>query len=64
MTVKAIKLTYLDSNDNYIKKDVFFSDKSGFFAESDIGTVDSNQVLNQQQALRLAKYIFRSANEL
>lgn len=60
MTVKAIKLTYLDIDDNYIKKNVFFSDKSGFFTESDIETVDSNQVLNQQQALKLAKYIFRS----
>lgn len=57
---KAIKLTYLDLNDNYIKKDVFFSDKSGFFAESDILVVDSNQVLSETQALRLAKHIFRS----
>ena len=57
---KAIRLTYLDLNDNYIKKDVFFSDKSGFFAESDILVVDSNQVLSETQALRLAKHIFRS----
>lgn len=57
---KAIKLTYLDLNDNYIKKDVFFSDKYGFFAESDILVVDSNQVLSETQALRLAKHIFRS----
>lgn len=32
----------------------------GFFAESDILVVDSNQVLSETQALRLAKHIFRS----
>lgn len=60
MTVKAIKLTYLDSNDNYIKKDVFFSDRSGFFTENETRVVDSNQILSETQALRLAKHIFRS----
>jgi hypothetical protein len=60
MTVKAIKLTYLDSNDSYIKKDVFFSDRSGFFTENETRVVDSNQILSETQALRLAKHIFRS----
>ena len=63
MTVKAIRLTYLDVNDNYIKKDVFFSDKSGFFAESDVRNMDSNQVLNEKQAMRLAKSILRYQND-
>lgn len=62
MTADAIKLTYLDVNDNYIKKEVFFSDKSGFIAESDVQKFDSNHVMSEQQALRLAKHILRGEN--
>jgi len=63
MTADAIKMSYLDADDNYIKKEVFFSDKSGFFTPEQILLVDSKQVFTQEQARRCAKYILRSQGD-